>query len=439
MELELIIAVVLLLIMLFLATVDAAFSFISDVGLRRISADDITGNNDRSIKFLREILDNRPRFRFALSSTIQVFLVSFVVLLTVLISRYEDDRSLVVFFAILIGIVLSITVRQIIPRLMVRNEPERKLLKLLPAIRPIYALASFVVSPISDRSRTKQLQRIDPTITPDPAEEKDEDNSEDFQALMEVGEAEGIIEESEREMIESFVEFSETRTGVIMTPRTDICSISADATIEAARDLIIEEKYSRLPVYRDSIDNVVGMIYVRDLLSAIANGKQNDTVETIVRPPYFVPETKTASELLKAMQAEHVQIAVVIDEYGGVAGLVTLEDILEEIVGEIEDEDSEEEEIVEVIDRGDGYWDVNGSTEIDKIERIFDLELEDEDYSTIAGLVVTRSGHVPKVGEKLVLDGMEIEVLAADEKRITMLRLSRSEQDTENTDTADES
>jgi CBS domain containing-hemolysin-like protein len=169
------------------------------------------------------------------------------------------------------------------------------------------------------------------------------------------------------------------------------------------------------------------MVYVRDLLSALATGQKEKAVETIMRDAFFVPETKTAADLLKSMQANHVQIAVVIDEYGGVAGLVTVEDILEEIVGEIEDEDIEQEEIIEIVEgRGGYYYDVLGSTEIDKIERLFDMELEGEDYTTIAGLVVTDTGHVPKVGDTLILRGLKIEVLKADDKRLNLLRLRRA-------------
>jgi CBS domain containing-hemolysin-like protein len=295
----------------------------------------------------------------------------------------------------------------------------------LPAIRPIFALVSFFVEPITKRKRTKSRQKLETTIAPDVMEEKEEDSGEDFQALMEVGEAEGIIEEEEREMIETIVEFAETLTGEIMTPRTEIVGVSIGTSIKDARDIIIEEKYSRLPVYRDSIDNVEGMIYVRDLLSALAEGQKENAVETIMRDAFFVPETKTAADLLKSMQANHVQIAVVIDEYGGVAGLVTVEDILEEIVGEIEDEDIEREEIIEIIEGKDGYYDVLGSTEIDKIERLFEMELEDEDYNTIAGLVTSDAGYVPKQGDKLTLRGLNIEVIKADDKKLNLLRLRR--------------
>ena len=397
MEIEIIIAVVILLALVFLATVDTAFSHLSDVGLRRISTDEEFGDKKNSTKFLREVLENRPRFRFALSSVIQIFLIFFTVLLTVILSQFTDSKWKLLMSALIIGVIATVFFRQIIPRFLVRNNTERKLLFLLPAIRPIYSLVSFFVEPITTRSKTRQ--KLEATVLPDSTEERSDDNADDFQALMEVGEAEGIIEEKEREMIETLVEFSDTRAGEIMTPRTEICGIPVESTVKEARDLIIEEKYSRLPVYRETMDNIEGMIYVRDLLQSWAEGKESQPVSEILRDAFFVPETKTAAELLKAMQANHVQIAVVIDEYGGVAGLVTVEDILEEIVGEIEDEDTEQDEIIEIIEGKDGYWDVVGSTEIDKIERLVDLDLEDDDYTTIAGFVTSEAGYVPKEGE----------------------------------------
>ena len=435
MEIEIIVAVGLLLLLGFLAAIDAAFSHISDVGLRRITSDDELGETTNSVKFLREILENRPRFRFALSSTIQILLICFTVLLTVIVGNFTFSLTRQIFFTLLIGLVATVLFRQILPRLLVRSDTERKLLFLLPAIRPIYAIASFFVEPITAR-RTKNKLNADTTATPDGSDD-DDDNDEDFQALMEVGEAEGIIEEEERELIETIVEFGETLTSEIMTPRTGIIAVPAGTLIKDARDVMIEEKYSRLPIYRDSIDTVEGMVYVRDLLAALATGRKEEPVENIKRSAFFVPETKTASELLKSMQQHHVQIAVVIDEYGGVAGLVTVEDILEELVGEIEDEDTEHEEIIEIVEGDDGYFDVLGSTEIDKVERIFDIELEDEDYTTIAGLVTSEAGYVPKVGEKLALRGLAIEILQADEKRIQLLRLRKFVEDDETVEPSD--
>lgn len=428
MEIEIIVAVGLLLLLGFLAAIDAAFSHISDVALRRITSDDEFGETKTSVKFLREILENRPRFRFALSSTIQVLLIGFTVLLTVIVRNFTESIGRLIFFTLIIGLVATVLFRQILPRLLVRSDTEKKLLFLLPAIRPIYAITSFFVEPITAR-RTRNKLNSDTTVTPDGSDE--DDNDEDFQALMEVGEAEGIIEEEERELIETIVEFGETLTSEIMTPRTAIIAVPAGTLIKEARDVMIEEKYSRLPIYRDSIDTVEGMVYVRDLLAALAAGRKEEPVENIKRPAFFVPETKTASELLKSMQQHHVQIAVVIDEYGGVAGLVTVEDILEELVGEIEDEDTGRDEIIEIIEGDDGYYDVLGSTEIHNIERLFDADLEDDEYITIAGLVTSEAGYVPKVGEKLELHGLAIEILQADEKRIQLLRLRKLEENVE--------
>lgn len=427
MMIEFTIAAFLLLAMFFLATIDAAFSHLSDVGLRRIATDEESLYKKESVKFLREILENRPRFRFAISSAIQVLLIAFTVLATVIAAEFAPTRVRLLVGAFVVSLTATVVFRQILPRLLVRAETERKLLLILPAIRPIYKIVSFFADPIAVRSHARiQRQLLDATSPPDGTDERIDDKpAEDFQALMEVGEAEGIIEEKEREMIETMVEFGDTRAGEIMTPRTEICGLPIDSTVKAARDLIIEEKYSRLPVYRESMDNIEGVLYVRDLLQAWADGKEEMPVAELLRDAFFVPETRTADDLLRDMQVNHVQVAVVIDEYGGVAGIVTVEDLLEEIVGEIEDEDTEQEEIIEIVEGEDGYYDVLGSTEIDKIERLFDLELEDEDYTTIAGMVISETGHVPKPGETLDLRGLSISVLDADGKKIRLLRLRR--------------
>jgi CBS domain containing-hemolysin-like protein len=426
MEIEIVSAVIILFILVFLATVDMAFSHLSDVSLRRILAESEDRQSSRSSDFLREILEHRPRFRFALSSALQILLIVFTVLVTLIVFRFTENHLELLLFSILFALLLSVIFRQVIPRLLVWKNPESKMLFLLPLVRPIYGIVAAFARPFVSRAQIKEQQKLELSVTPEAQEEKAEDNAEDFQALMEVGEAEGIIEEKERELIETMVEFSDTRAGEIMTPRTEICALPFSATVKEARDLIINEKYSRMPVYRDSVDNVEGVIYVRDLLNAWAEGKENQPISSLLRPAFFIPETKSAAELLKNMQTNHVQIAIVIDEYGGVAGLVTVEDIIEEIVGEIEDEDIEEEEIIEIIESEDGYFDVLGSTEIGKIERLFDLEIEDDDFTTIAGLVTSEAGYVPKNGEKLQFRGLDVEILQADEKKIARLRLRKS-------------
>jgi len=283
---------------------------------------------------------------------------------------------------------------------------------------------SFVADPfhrLFDRSRRSKEQQPETE-----EEEAGDDNGNDIQALIDVGEAEGILEEEEGELIHSIIEFGDTRVSEVMTPRPAIVALPAEATVREARDVMIESKYSRLPVYRQQIDNVEGLIYVRDLLERWADGKEDESVARLVRPVYFVPETKPVAELLEEMQKAHVQLSMVIDEYGGVAGLVTVEDILEEIVGEIEDEDIVGDELAEIVEEGDGSYEVMGSTEIGKIERLFDMEIEDDDFTTIAGLVINEAGRVPHTGDHLTFRGLEIEVLEADDRRISRLRVRRA-------------
>ena len=433
MKFEIIIAIVILFALVFLATIDMAFSQLSDVSLRRLTSDteeDIRVNT----KFMREILGNRPRFRSALSAAIQILLIVFSILVTLIVYNFYESPYELLLISLLVALPLSGIFRQIIPRFLTWRNPENKLLFLLPFMRPFYSLMAFAADPFARFLREKEPQKTEISLTPNQTEEKSEDNAEDFQALMEVGEAEGILEEDERELIETMYEFSETRAGEIMTPRTEICALPIDATVKQARDLIIEEKYSRLPVYRDSIDNIEGVIYVRDLLNAWAEGKEDQKIESLLRAAFFVPETKSAAEMLKSMQSNHIQIAIVVDEYGGVAGLVTVEDILEEIVGEIEDEDTEAEEIIEIIEGADGYLDVLGSTEIGKIERKLGMEIEDDDFTTIAGLVTSETGYIPKIGEKLSFRGIDVEILRADEKRINLLRIRKTENETDETE-----
>ena len=274
-----------------------------------------------------------------------------------------------------------------------------------------------------DRSRRKDQ------IAEDGEEEEEEDDSGNLQALIDLGEAEGILEEEEGELIHSIIDFGDTRVSEVMAPRPDIVAVPVTATVREARDVILESKYSRLPVYRDQIDNVEGMIYVRDLLLSWAEGREDENIQPLIRSVYFVPETKPVAELLEEMQKAHVQLAMVIDEYGGVCGLVTVEDILEEIVGEIEDEDIAGEELEEIVEHNDGSYEVQASIEIGKIERLFDMEIEADDFTTIAGLVINESGKVPAVGEVLTIRGLEVEVLEADERRILRLRVRKAQEE----------
>ncbi|NNF00115.1 MAG: HlyC/CorC family transporter [Pyrinomonadaceae bacterium] len=424
MEIEIAVAIILLLTLTILASVDMAFSQLSDVSLRRLFSEAEENKKPGSVKFLREVSENRPRFRFALSSAVQILLIVFSVIVVLIVYKFSQEPLRMLVYSLVIGLTLSVLFRQIIPRFITWTRPEAKLLFLLPLIRPIYRVLPFIADPFEPSFRGRERSKLEMTLTPDDPDERSEDDADDIQALIEVGEAEGILEVEERELIQTMVEFSDTRVEAVMTPRTDIRGLSTGSTIKDARDMMIEEKFSRLPVYKNNMDDIEGVIYVRDILNAWSESKEDQNIRDVLRPAFFVPETKSVSELLKSMQNTHVQIAIVIDEYGGVAGLVTVEDILEEIVGEIEDED-QEEEIIEIIEGTDGYFDVLGSTEIGKIERVLNMEIEDDDFTTIAGLVTTETGYVPKRGEKLNFRGLDLEVLKADAKKVQVIRLRK--------------
>ena len=423
MELEIGLALLLLIVLSLLATVDMAFAQLSDVGLRRLIGENGEKPEPRSRPFLQQALENRPRFGFALSATIQILLVVVAVLITsISLNLLPDPRFVPV--GLLAGLILVGIFRQLIPLFISTRNPEGTLLFLLPVVRPFLPVMAFIADPFQrlfDRSRRKDQ------VTEDGEEEEEDDDSNDLQALIDVGEAEGILEEEEGELIHSIIEFGDTRVSEVMAPRPDIVAVPVTATIREARDVMLESKYSRLPVYRDQIDNVEGIIYVRDLLQCWADGREEESIQPLVRDVYFVPETKPVAELLEEMQKAHVQLAMVIDEYGGVCGLVTVEDILEEIVGEIEDEDIAGEELEEIVECGDSCYEVWASIEIGKIERLFDMEIEDDDFTTIAGLVINESGKVPEVGESLTIRGLEVEVLEADERRIIRLRVKKAQ------------
>ena len=421
-QIEFILTLVLLIGLSLLATVDMAFGQLSDVGLRRLITEAEERAKLRSSIFLKRVLENRPRFSFAISATIQILLVVIAVLVTsISLSLFQQDRFVLV--GLLAGLILSGIFRQLIPLFISTRDPEGTLLFLLPVIRPLLPLMAFAADPfhkLFDRSRTREEE------LEDGEEDEEQDPGDDIQALIDVGEAEGILEEEEGELIHSIIEFGDTCVNEVMTPRPDIVAVPAGATVREARDIMIESKYSRLPVYRDQIDNVEGLIYVRDLLQRWAEGNEDGPISPLVRPVYFIPETKPVADLLEEMQKAHVQLSMVIDEYGGVSGLVTVEDILEEIVGEIEDEDIAGEELNDIVEQEAGCYEVLGSTEIGKIERLFEMEIEADDFTTIAGLVVNESGRVPQPGEQLSFRGLELEVLEADERRISRLRVKRA-------------
>jgi CBS domain containing-hemolysin-like protein len=207
-----------------------------------------------------------------------------------------------------------------------------------------------------------------------------------------------------------------------MTPRPDIVGIPEDATIADVRALFREQEYSRFPVFRESLDNIVGFIFVKDLV-ALGAGDDSRPITTLLRPAVVVPESKRVPELLKQFQRQQTQIAIVVDEYGGTAGLVTIEDLLEEIVGEIRDEYDVESE--PIVDEGGGRFVFNGKVDIDEVAQRLHVDIEREGFETVGGYLLTHLGRVPAVGERFDVDGLSVEVLEVERRRISKVRIAR--------------
>lgn len=257
------------------------------------------------------------------------------------------------------------------------------------------------------------------------SEEEEEDDreagDEEIETFIDGAKEEGIIEKDEDELLRSVVEFGDIVVREIMTPRVDIVCIRKDATIQKLRNLIITEKYSRIPVYKDRIDNIEGIVIAKDLLAFSESKHDNEPIEAFIRPVIFVPESMKVSELLKELQKVKQKLAIVVDEHGGVSGLVTMEDLVEEIIGEILDEyDTEEAPVSEI---GPREYLVSGDVKVEKLEDLFDQELAEDDYITASGLITHHLGRLPKKGETVDIKGLSVEVIDVDEKRIKKLRM----------------
>jgi len=245
---------------------------------------------------------------------------------------------------------------------------------------------------------------------------------EEVQAFIDVGEEEGILEPSEGKMIHSVVEFGDRMARELMTPRIDVLGFSAGGSLEDLARLFSESKYSRIPIFQDSIDSITGIVHIKEVFDTIVR-KQQKTVAELARPPYFVPETKKVSDLLREFQSEHMQVAVVVDEFGGTAGIITIEDIVEDIVGEIADE----HEAVEatVVDLGNDEYLVSGLLRVETLEEMLDAHFAGGDYETVAGMIFTTLGRVPKSGTVVSKNGYRFEVDRADRRRIYRVKISR--------------
>jgi CBS domain containing-hemolysin-like protein len=254
-------------------------------------------------------------------------------------------------------------------------------------------------------------------------EEEREASEEEIEAFVEEAEEEGIIEKEEGLLLKSVVEFGDTLVKEIMTPRVSMICTRREATIQTLRELVIKEKHSRIPVYKDRIDNIDGIVIAKDLLEYSEDLHKESSIEPLIRPVYFVPESMYVSELLKEFQKRKQKLAIVVDEHGGVSGLVTMEDLMEEIVGEIQDEYDKDE--VQFIEQGPLDYIVLGVAELEELEEIFEVDFENDEYITVGGFITHHLGRLPKQGEKIVLKELDLEVLEVDQKRVRKLRVTK--------------
>lgn len=318
--------------------------------------------------------------------------------------------------ALLLTVTVMVVFSQIVPSILVTRTEGRWALRfagvakaLAWSIQPIVLLSSFASSVLA--------------LGAEEEEEKPAHGGGEIAALLDAGEEEGLIDDGDRKLIQSVVEFGDKTVREVMTPRPRVVAIEAGRSLEDVRRLMLAEEYSRIPVYRGDIDNVVGFLHSRDTLEIDREERRRTPLDKALRAIALVPETKPISELMRELQESNAQMAVVIDEYGQTAGLVTMEDMMEEIVGEIRDESDPDRDVSR---EEDGSFTASGNLDLDRLEELADFRpSEDLESTTLGGLVCEHLGQVPAAGARLHLDGLEIEVLAADERRVNQVRVRR--------------
>ena len=396
---------------IYVGTIETAFSALMRLSLRLMV--ERGGSDDRLGFYLDDPIQLFMPARLMLGL---IFSLATVVLAVLTGSEgFSSIGMLLLFVAVFI-----LLFEHVLPLLIVRRNPEKALELLLPpfdfAARFLHPLTGTLVRLTVDSRRERE--------SPVAANGSDESVGE-AAGGSEAGEEPNLIEREERALLQSIVDFGGTLVREVMTPRPDIVAVPADATLGELLALFREQEYSRIPVFKENLDNIQGIVFVKDLV-LLAESDNGQSIAKLVRPAVFVPETKRVPELLKEFQRGQVQMAIVVDEYGGTAGLVTLEDLLEEIVGEIRDEYDVETEAV--VDEGSGSWVFSAKASIDEVRDRLDVAIEPEGFETVGGYVLTRVGRVPAVGETFELDGLHVDILEAERRRIHKVRFRRAQE-----------
>jgi putative hemolysin len=397
---------------IYVGTVQAAFNALMRVSLRLLAEGSGRG------RYLERYLEEPLRLFLPLR-TVLGLIEGFTVLLLAHVIGTGSWSALTLLAVSMVA--FGAVCEFLIPFLIVARDPERVLEFLLPSFHAIsrpfepltFGLLHLLNHHRKERGATKSVNR--------------DDVNDDGELITPAPEATGTStdgQKEERRLLKSIVDFSDTLVREVMTPRPDIVVIRSDATLDELRALFREQEYSRIPVYKDNLDNILGFVFVKDLI-LLESPKGDQPITSILRPAHFVPETKLVSELLREFQKQRIQLAMVVDEYGGTAGLVTLEDLVEEIVGEIRDEYDVEAE--PIVDEGNGSFVFSGAVDVDEIAERLGVPIEREGFETVGGFLLSHLGRVPAVGETFGIDGLHVEVIDAERRRIRKVRISRAE------------
>jgi CBS domain containing-hemolysin-like protein len=394
----------------YLGSIEAAFSALMRLSLRLVA--ERSGRPDR----LGEYLDD-PMLLFV---PLRLLLGLVTATATALLARAFGTDGPHTATSVVVAVLTFVVVCELLlPLVIVGRDPEARLGLLLPSFAPVARalgpITRWISGAVSGGKRP-------PTTGHET--EAEEEASAVAATYLDESEQEGIIEGEERKLLQSIVDFGDTIVREVMTPRPDIVAIQDSATISDLRALFREQEYSRFPVYKENLDNIAGFVFVKDLV-LLGSGDDARPITSLLRPALVVPETKRVPELLKMFQRQQQQCAIVVDEYGGTAGLATVEDLIEEIVGEIRDEyDVESEPIVE---EGNGSFLFSGKVDIDEVVDRLKVPIEREGFETVGGFLLSHIGRVPAVGERFEIDGLTIEVIDAERRRINKVRISRPE------------
>jgi putative hemolysin len=365
------------------------------------------------------LLQERDRLHATLLFAENSFIVLSAVLGAVIAMSLFTHVFLSVAVAALVMGVLVVFFAKLLPKGLVARNPDRFALLVAAPMQVMVKLVSPVsrlLSGTADLVAGPGPQGMSCTAVV---------TEEDIKAMINLGEERGSLKEEEKELLHKVFEFGDTLASEAMRPRTEIVSVPSNVTLREVFALVSEFGYSRYPVIEETVDTVIGILYIKDILVAMAAGevKREDGIQQFIRPAYFIPENKRVSELLSEMQRERFQIAIVIDEYGGTAGLVTLEDLIEEIVGSIHDELETEEKDVQIVDEKNFV--ISGQSALDEVNELLGASLHSNDFNTLGGFVFGLFGRMPRLGEQLKYKNLKLEVLELEGRKISKVKITK--------------